>query len=310
MPMSADIDCLLTLRDWVRWGASRLSEAGVFFGHGTDNALDEAVNLVLHAVHLEHDLPPAYLDARLVPAERDAVVRLFRRRIDERIPAAYLTQEARFADLNFYVDERVLVPRSPMAELIESRFAPWLEPDRVERILDLCTGSGCIGIACAYMFPDARIDATDISEPALEVARINVERHGLEDRVRLMRSDLFDALAGDDVYDLVVSNPPYVGREELAVLPEEYRREPALGLESGDEGLDSVSRILADASGHLSPGGIIVVEVGHSAPALAARFPEVPFLWVELERGGEGIFVLTAEQLDRHQTVFESSVVE
>jgi ribosomal protein L3 glutamine methyltransferase len=310
MPMSADIDCLLTLRDWVRWGASRLSEAGVFFGHGTDNALDEAVNLVLHAVHLEHDLPPAYLDARLVPAERDAVVRLFRRRIDERIPAAYLTQEARFADLNFYVDERVLVPRSPMAELIESRFAPWVEPDRVERILDLCTGSGCIGIACAYMFPDARIDATDISEPALEVARINVERHGLEDRVRLMRSDLFDALAGDDVYDLVVSNPPYVGREELAVLPEEYRREPALGLESGDEGLDSVSRILADASGHLSPGGIIVVEVGHSAPALAARFPEVPFLWVELERGGEGIFVLTAEQLDRHQTVFESSVVE
>ncbi|MGD2083028.1 MAG: 50S ribosomal protein L3 N(5)-glutamine methyltransferase [Chromatiales bacterium] len=308
--MSADIDCLLTLRDWVRWGASRLSEAGVFFGHGTDNALDEAVNLVLHAVHLEHDLPPAYLDARLVPAERDAVVRLFRRRIDERIPAAYLTQEARFADLNFYVDERVLVPRSPMAELIESRFAPWVEPDRVERILDLCTGSGCIGIACAYMFPDARIDATDISEPALEVARINVERHGLEDRVRLMRSDLFDALAGDDVYDLVVSNPPYVGREELAVLPEEYRREPALGLESGDEGLDSVSRILADASGHLSPGGIIVVEVGHSAPALAARFPEVPFLWVELERGGEGIFVLTAEQLDRHQTVFESSVVE
>jgi ribosomal protein L3 glutamine methyltransferase len=304
--MSRDDDSLLTLRDYVRWGASRLNQAGVFLGHGTDNAVDEALALVLHAVTLDHELPPAYLDTRLTPPEREAVREILRRRIEERVPAPYLTREARFADLNFYVDERVLIPRSPMAELIEGRFAPWVGAERVGHILDLCTGSGCIAIACAYFFPEAAVDAVDISGPALEVARINLERHGVEEQVRLIQSDLFDALKADDVYEVIVSNPPYVGRDEMEGLPEEYRHEPALGLASGEQGLDAVSRILCDASRHLSQDGIILVEVGYSADALTARYPEVPFVWLELERGGAGVFLLTAEQLDRYQGVFDS----
>lgn len=308
--MEADTEGLLTLRDFVRWGASRLTEAGAFFGHGTDNALDESLALALHALHLDHELPPDFLDARLTRSERRAVTELLRRRIEERVPAAYLIGEARFAGLSFYVDRRVLIPRSPVAELIEAGFEPWLEAERVGRVLDLCTGSGCIAVACACRFPEARVDASDISEGALEVARINVERHGLAGRVRLIRSDLLDGLGPDERYDLIVSNPPYVASPELQGLPAEYRHEPALGLEAGEQGLDSASRILAGASDHLLPGGIIVLEVGGSAEALAARYPNVPFLWLELERGGEGVLMLTAEQLDRHQAELAEAVLD
>lgn len=296
---------LLTLRDWVRWGASRFNEAGLYYGHGTDNALDESLALVLHSLQLDHELPEAYLDARLTMAERERLHDLLRRRFEERVPAAYLTHEAWFAGLRFYVDERVLVPRSPMAELVEDRFEPWLVQP-VQRVLDLCTGSGCIAIACAYAFAEAGVDAVDVSPGALAVARHNVREHGLEERVSVIESDLFDGLQGRR-YDLVVSNPPYVGTEELAALPDEYRREPALGLAAGRRGLDIVVPLLAAAAEHLEPHGVLVVEVGSAQQALIEQFPEVPFLWLEFERGGEGVFLLTAQQLREYHQRFASA---
>lgn len=297
---------LTTIRDYIRWGASRFNEAGLFFGHGTASALDEAAALVLHAIHQSHDLPNGYFNAVLVPEERVQVVKLLERRIAERKPAAYLTHEARFAGLSFYVDERVLVPRSPIAELIERQFGPWLsEPDTVTDILDLCTGSGCIAIACAYAFPDAQVDAVDISPDALEVARINIARHELEDGVQAVESDLYEALGGRR-YDLIVSNPPYVNRDEWQNLPPEYHAEPRLGLESGETGLDCVRRILQGAEAHLKPNGILVVEVGSSAEALEYAYPEVPFCWLDFERGGEGVFLLTAEQVNAFREVFQN----
>jgi len=302
--MLNDHESLQTLRDFVRWGASRFNAADLYYGHGTDNGLDEALSLVLHAVHLDYELPAEYLDTRVTRDERAAIAELFRRRIEERVPAPYLTHEARFAGLRFYVNEHVLVPRSPIAELIEAHFEPWLEADAVEAVLDLCTGSGCIAIGCAYAFPDARVDAVDISPEALEVAHINVERHHLQDRMDVVRSDLFDALEGR-TYDLIVSNPPYVDVAAMAALPPEFGREPALGLAAGAEGLDVVARILRDGGRFLGPGGIMVVEVGASAEALMARYPEVPFLWLDFERGGDGVFLLTADQLDEYQAIFD-----
>jgi ribosomal protein L3 glutamine methyltransferase len=302
--VSEDVVELKSLRDCVRWGASRFNEAGLSFGHGTDNALDEALLLVLHAVHLDHEMPEQYLDSRVTAAEREAIVGLLRRRVDERVPAAYLTHRARFAGKWFYVDEHVLVPRSPMAELIERRFEPWMDPDAVGRVLDLCTGSGCIAIACAHAFPEARVDATELSEPAAAVARRNAAEHGVADRVAVRVGDLYAPVDGDR-YDLVVSNPPYVSAAEMAELPHEYRREPALGLAAGADGLDVVRCILAGARRHLSPGGILVVEVGDSAERLAAAYPEVPFVWLELERGGSGVFLLDAGQLGELAPVLE-----
>ena len=299
-----DTDDLLTLRDLVRWGASRFNEAGLFFGHGTDNALDEALALALHAVHLDHDLPEAYLACRLAAEERKAIAALYRRRIEDRIPAAYLTHQARFAGLDFHVDERVLVPRSPIAELIEHGFSPWLDAGEVTAVLDLCTGSGCIAIGCAYAFADARVDAVDLSPAALEVARMNVERHHLQDRVDVIASDLFASLEGR-TYDLIVSNPPYVDEAQMDELPPEFGWEPELGLAAGEDGLDVVKRILRDGGRFLSPGGIMVVEVGAAAEAMVERYPEVPFLWLDFERGGEGVFLLTADQLDEYQSLFE-----
>lgn len=294
---------MLTIRDFVRWGASRFNEKGLFYGHGTDNALDEAAVLVLSALSLPADLPSAYLDCRVTPAERERILAILHQRIDERVPAAYLTREVMFAGLRFYVDERVLVPRSPIAELIENGFAPWVSDASVGRVLDLCTGSGCIAIGCAYCFPDASVDAVDISTKALEVARINIERHRLSDRVEPILSDLFDGLKGRR-YDLIVSNPPYVSLDEYSNLPVEYHREPIVGLEAGHDGLDVVSRILEQAVDYLEPGGVLVMEVGSSAAALIERYPEVPFMWFDFERGGDGVFLLTAEELQEHRSWF------
>jgi ribosomal protein L3 glutamine methyltransferase len=292
------IEELHTIKDFIRWGFSQLSQADVYYGHGTDNALDEIFALVLHALQLPHDFPESYLDSRLTTDERIKIGDWIERRIKKRIPTAYLTHEAWFAHLPFYVDERVLIPRSPLAELIEAEFSPWVEAVNVHRILDLCTGSGCIAIACAYAFADAQVDAADISADALEVTEHNIEQHDLQDRVQAIESDLFQQLQGQR-YDIIVSNPPYVSMTEMQGLPAEYRHEPRLGLEAGSEGLDIVHRILRDAAGHLNDNGILIVEVGNSQSALVQAYPQVPFMWLEFSRGGEGVFLLTAEQLSR-----------
>lgn len=290
---------LHTIRDLIRWGASRMNEAGLHFGHGTDNAIDEAAALVLHALHLPPDLHAEYFQSRVTPPEQRAALDLLERRIVERKPAAYLTQRAWFMGLPFHVDERVLVPRSPLAELIERHFAPWLPDSRkVEHILDLGTGSGCIGIACAYAFSDARVDLVDVSADALEVARRNVAEHGLEDQVDVIQSDLFAALKGRR-YDIIVSNPPYVGLAELDALPVEYRHEPRLGLAAGEEGLDVVVAILRQAADYLKRDGVLIVEVGNAQYPLCEAFPDAPFTWLEFERGGQGVFLLNAAQLKR-----------
>lgn len=301
--MPADTDALLTIRDFIRWGASRFDEADLYFGHGTDNALDESAQLVLAALHLAPDLPPMYLDARLTPGEREQVLALLRRRLEERLPAPYLTHKTWFAGIEFYLDERVLVPRSPLAELIEGRFEPWVVADQLDRVLDLCTGGGCIGLATALHLPEVRVDLADISGPALEVARHNLARYRLQDRVETIQSDLFQALAGRR-YDLILCNPPYVDAQDLAALPPEYHREPLLGLAGGADGLDLVRPILANAVEFLEPGGTLIVEVGNSADALMEQFPQVPWVWLEFERGGDGVFLLTREQLQEFHTLF------
>jgi ribosomal protein L3 glutamine methyltransferase len=294
---------LSTLRDYIRWAASRFTEAGVSFGHGTTTALDEAAALVLHTVHQPYNLADAYLESVLTFSERQAVIDMVDRRINERIPAAYLTHEAIFAGLAFYVDQRVLVPRSPIAELIEQRFAPWVDEEQVVRILDLCTGSGCIAIACAYAFADAYVDAVDLSADALAVAELNIAKHQLADAVTLYRSDLFNELP-ETRYDVIVSNPPYVSLEEWAQLPAEFRAEPDMGFKGGASGLDLVLRILADADQYLTEQGILIVEVGSSAETLQNTFPDVPFYWLNFERGGDGVFLLTAEQVSHYNQLF------
>lgn len=294
---------LSTLRDYIRWAASRFTQAKVSFGHGTVTALDEAAALVLHTVYQPYNLAEAYLDTVLTMNERQAVIDIIDRRINERIPAAYLTNEAIFAGLSFYVDQRVLVPRSPIAELIEQRFSPWVEEDQVGRILDLCTGSGCIAIACAYAFQNALVDAVDLSVDALAVAYINVKNHQLSDSVTLYQSDLFNKLPAEQ-YDVIVSNPPYVCHEEWEQLPEEFRAEPDMGFKGGHTGLDIVIRILVDADDYLAEQGILIVEVGSSAQTLQDTFPDVPFYWLDFERGGDGVFLLTAEQVHDYHELF------
>lgn len=286
---------LLTIRDFLRWGASEFIAAQLFYGHGTDNPWDEAEQLVLHGIHLSPPLADEWLDARLTLSERKKVMANLERRIRERIPAAYITGQAWFAGLPFSVDERVLVPRSPLAELIQKRFEPWVATTP-SHILDLCTGSGCIGIACAYAFPEAYVQLSDISYDALAVAEENILQHGLSERVFAIQSDLFDGFQGQ-TFDLIVSNPPYVDAEDMASLPDEYHAEPELGLASGLDGLDFTRRLLAQAADHLTEAGVLIVEVGNSWPALEAAFPHLPFTWVEFEQGGHGVFVLTAQDL-------------
>jgi ribosomal protein L3 glutamine methyltransferase len=279
----------------------RLRRAGVFFGHGTDNARDEAIALVLHVVALPHDAPRAVLARRVTEAQHARYEQLLGRRIEERLPLAYLTHEAWFAGLRFYVDERVLVPRSAIAELIENRFTPWVEPRRVRRVLDMGTGSGCIALACAKAFPRAHVDAVDVDEDALAVAAINRRRLRLTRRVTLVASDHFSAPhfmeSGNAAYDIIVSNPPYVGEREMRGLPREYRHEPRHALASGRLGLDSVDIILRAAARHLQPCGLLVVEVGNTERILQRAYPTVPFTWLDFERGGGGVFLLTREQL-------------
>jgi ribosomal protein L3 glutamine methyltransferase len=300
------IEELRTLGDLVRWGASCFQEAELTYGHGTDNALDEAFNLVRHALHLPHDLPSYMGTCNITKAERRKVVQLLTDRVMTRKPAPYLINEAWFAGLAFYVDERVLIPRSPISELIEVHFEPWIDSERVHRILDLCTGGGCIAVACALAFPEAQVDATDISDAALEVAAVNVERYALENQIQLIQSDVFDGLnSAQEIliegtklqYDIIVSNPPYVNARDMAALTEEFRHEPPQALAAGHDGLDIVKRILKQAADFLVPQGILVVEVGNSYPELIAQYPQLPFVWPEFVKGGHGVFVLTKEQL-------------
>lgn len=276
----------------------RLARARVFFGHGTDNARDEAAALVFHVMRLSHAAGPAALRKRPNAKQQARVAALLAQRIEQRVPLAYLTHEAWFAGLRFYVDERVLIPRSPFAELIENRFAPWIDASRVRRVLDLGTGSGCIALAAAKAFPRARVDAVDIDRGALEVAAINRRRLRLTRRVRLIESDHFAALSGES-YDIIASNPPYVGTREMRGLPSEYRHEPRLALESGRQGLDSVEIILRHAAHHLRERGLLVVEVGNTERALRRAYPRMPFTWLDFERGGGGVFLLTREQMER-----------
>jgi len=311
LPMTTSIninqlaDELHSLRDCIRWGVSAFNAAELSFVQGMPSALDEAVYLCLAALHLPPDFSENYFDCRLTLAERKAVLAYYQQRIEQKKPAAYITHEAWFAGLSFYVDERVLIPRSPFAELIQQQFSPWIMEEAVHNILELCTGSGCIAIACAHAFENAHVVASDISAEALAVAEINRRNHGLEDRLELVQSDLFANIPNRQ-YDLIVSNPPYISEPEMAELSDELKAEPALGLVAGEQGLDVVIPMLQRAREFLSDHGILVVEVGYSWPALEAALPNVPFVWLDFEFGGDGVFMLTAEQLDAHQDDFDA----
>ncbi len=299
---------LKTLRDFVRWALTNFNKNHLYYGHGTDNAWDEARHLVLGSLHLPWDTDESLLDARLTQLEREKLIGLIKQRCETRTPLPYLLGESWFAGLPFKVDVRVLIPRSPIAELILNCFEPWFDETHTPaKILDLCTGSGCIGIACAYAFPTAEVVLSDISQDALDVAKENISRHHLDLRVAAVTSDLFAGLETSDKFDLIVSNPPYVDAEDLAAMPEEYHQEPELALAAGEDGLDLVKVILAQARQHLNDGGLLVVEVGNSETHLEALFPQVPFLWVEFESQARGVFVLTAEQLDEFQADFTAA---
>lgn len=294
---------LTTIRDYIRWGYSLFNGANLYYGHGTTNSWDEAHHLVLSSLHLPPDIAPDLMNAILTTVERRHVSDLILRRINDRMPAAYLTHEAWFAGLPFYVDQRVIIPRSPMAELIERGFSPWLDSHDPNRILDLCTGSGCIAVASALAFPESEVDAVDISKDALEVAAINVKKYLLTDQVNLIQSDLFEKI--EDKYDLILSNPPYVAEQEYESLPKEYFHEPEIALKASQLGLEVVNRILREAGKHLTPDGLLLVEVGNSQDVLVDKYPKVPFTWIDFERGGEGIFLISAQDLAKHQADFE-----
>ncbi|MBO9355253.1 50S ribosomal protein L3 N(5)-glutamine methyltransferase [Bordetella petrii] len=300
MPLSSRPE-LQTLRDLIRYGVSRLREAGVALGHGSDNAWDEAVYLVLHALHLPLDTLDPFLDARVLPDERARVLDLLDRRVAQRLPAAYLTQEAWLCGHRFYVDPRVIVPRSPIAELLDQGLAPWVDAESVQSALDMCTGSGCLAILAALAFPGAQVDAVDLSPDALEVARRNVADYGLQDRLALHRGDLFDQLP-PRAYDVIVCNPPYVNSASMAALPDEYRHEPGLALAGGADGMDLVRRILAAAPAYLSPQGVLVLEIGHERAHFEAAFPALQPMWLDTEAATDQILLLTQAQLAQDPT--------
>jgi ribosomal protein L3 glutamine methyltransferase len=299
--------CLRTICDFIRYATSRFNEANLSFTHGFDSALDEATFLVLHTLHLPHDMPPAYANAQLLDAECFAILARIDKRL-QRIPTAYIAQEAWFAGMAFKVDENVLIPRSPIAELIESGFSPWLSANP-ERILDLCTGSGCIGIAAASHFAEAQVDLVDISDAALKLARFNVAQFGLEHRVEIIQSDLFRALKGRK-YDLIISNPPYVAEAEMLGLAAEFSKEPVLGLVSGTDGLDAPLAILDEATDYLTKDGLLVLEVGASEATLMAMLPDLTGQWVEFSRGGSGVVVITAHELASYRPQLKRAIAE
>jgi ribosomal protein L3 glutamine methyltransferase len=290
-------DELVTVRDWLRWAVSRFNESGLAYGHGTENAWDEAVWLVLATLHLPHDTLEPWLDAHLTRSERLGLLNNLQQRVVHRMPTAYLVQEAWLGSFRFYVDQRVIIPRSYFAELLESGFAPWIEdPESVGSVLDLCTGSGCLAILMAHAFPGASVDAIDISADALVVACRNIADYHLDDRVHAIESDLFAAVKGKR-YDLILSNPPYVTSEAMAALPAEYRHEPALALAAGADGLDVVRRILAEAREYLNPGGLLAIEVGHNQHLVEAAFPDLPMVWLDTEHAEGKVFLVTREDL-------------
>jgi ribosomal protein L3 glutamine methyltransferase len=290
---------LHTFRDLLRFAVSRFNEAGLSFGHGSTNAYDEAAYLILHTLHLPPDQLEAFLDARLIRAELTQVLNIIKRRTLEKIPAAYLTHEAWLGDFSFYVDRRVLIPRSFIAELLREQLAPWVaDPAAIYSALDLCTGSGCLAILLAHAFENAKIDATDISNEALEIAHKNVNDYGLEQRINLLQSDLFSGLAGRR-YDLIISNPPYVNAEAMAALPEEYRHEPRNALASGEDGLEATRAILREAADHLTDEGLLIVEIGHNRTAMEQIFPQTSFTWLETSAGDGFVFMLKRDHLPK-----------
>ncbi|MBI5435983.1 MAG: 50S ribosomal protein L3 N(5)-glutamine methyltransferase [Nitrosomonadales bacterium] len=294
---SEAVQNLSTVRDCLRFAVSRFNQAELFFGHGSSDAYDEAAYLILHTLHLPLDRLDPFLDARLTGSERAEVLNIIQRRVEQRVPAAYLTHEAWLGGFRFYVDERVIVPRSFIAELLHEQLAPWIaEPEEINRVLDLCTGSGCLAILAAHAFPNAEIDAADISPNALQVALRNVADYGLQDRMHLIESDLFANLKGRR-YDLIISNPPYVDAPSMTALPQEYRHEPQLALGSGADGLDATRTILKQAAAHLNPGGILIVEIGHNRAALEAAYLDLPFIWLDVAAGDEYVFLLRRENL-------------
>lgn len=297
--MASPIDDLHTVRDYLRYASTQFAASGLYYGHGTDNVWDEAVQLVMRSLGLPLENNTLFLDARLVREERQLILDRLNRRITDRVPLAYLLGEAWFMGMPFNVDERVLVPRSPLGELLENGLQPWLGDKPVHRVLDLCTGSGCIGIGAATVFDDALVDLSDISPEALEVAESNIELHELRDRVQCIQSDVFSNIIGQ--YDVILSNPPYVDAEDLADMPDEYHHEPELGLAAGADGLDIAHKILAKAADHLTQDGILVVEVGNSWVAMDDAYPELPLTWLEFENGGSGVFLITAEALREWQ---------
>ena len=288
---------LHTVRDWLRFAVSHFYQAELFFGHGSSDAYDEAAYLILHTLHLPLDRLEPFLDARLTGGERVEVLNIIQRRVQERVPAAYLTNEAFLGEFSFYVDERVIVPRSFIAELLRTQLSPWVaESEAIDSVLDMCTGSGCLAILAAHEFPYAHIDAVDLSPDALSVAAHNVADYGLQDRVQLIQSDLFTQL-GDKKYDLIISNPPYVDAPSVAALPPEYLHEPELALGSGDDGLDATRSILKHAAKHLTDNGILVVEIGHNRDALEAEYPKLPFTWLDVTAGDQFVFMLHRNDL-------------
>ena len=293
---------LHSIKDYLRWAYSCFNRADVFYGHGQDNGWDEALQLVLSALHLPFDVPDDLFDGRLALSEKQAIIHLIKERLGRRVPVAYLTNSAWFCGLEFYVDERVLIPRSPSGELIQQGFSGLLK-NSPKRILDMCTGSGCIAIACAEQFPEAEVDAVDLSFEALDVAEFNIERHQLTHRVFPIQSDLFTQLPQDQ-YDLIVANPPYVDQDDIEDMPEEFRHEPMLALEAGEDGLVLVKRILAQAGEYLTKNGVLICEVGNSMVHLIEQYPTVPFKWIEFKQGGDGVFALTKPQLDLFKALF------
>ena len=299
-----NIDNLSTLLDFMRWGASQFVQADLSYSHGLSSPLDESVYLVLRSLRLPVDTPEIYWGSKLTSSEIETIIKNFKQRIEKKIPSAYIMKEGWFAGLQFYVDERVLIPRSPIAELVESQFSPWVNPDEVESVLDLCTGCGCIGIACAYAFPLASIDLSDVSGDALAVAKINIEKHDANNRITAYQSDLFEFLSSDSTvvkqYDIIVSNPPYVDVEDMTGLADEFKHEPVLALSSGSDGLEFTKRLLSQAANFLTDNGVLVAEVGNSQFELVRAYPDVPFQWVDFERGGDGVFILTKQDLKKY----------